>query len=402
MSDIFLVEDDARMTELLQHPLERAGHVLRVARSGESGLSALHERPADVIIVDIGLPDISGVEVLERIRRDHSRIPVIILTGHADLELAVEMMKKGAFDFLTKPVKPGALLATIDKAAALKRLLEVEVGGSRSAEGLERLLEQRSRELVEAQDRLSAVTARVSRLDQLSAAGRMASTMAHEVSNPMAAIQGYTELMLLHEELDPELSEAFTIIHRQCARVGMILRQYRNLTRLPAPIPSDTNVSGAVEDVLRLCTSYCVARKIRMQTDVKKDVRAVVDGPQLQQVLFNLVFNACQAMPDGGEIRAELREDTDEGWVMLSVRDTGVGIKREHLPRIFEDFFTTKEDCCGLGLSIVKDIVERHRGRIEVQSEPNKGSTFTVILPQRVPAAGAGDAATAPQAAARA
>ena len=208
MPEIVLMEDDERMTELLQQHLERAGHVLRVAHSGESGLKALHERQPDVIVVDIGLPDISGVEVLERIRRDYSRIPVIILTGHADLELAVEIMKKGAFDFLTKPVQTGALLASIDKATAVRRLLDQHAEDEQSRESLERLVEQRTREVVEYQERLSSISARVSRLDQLAATGRMAATMAHEVSNPMAAIQGYTELMLLREDLDEELLEA--------------------------------------------------------------------------------------------------------------------------------------------------------------------------------------------------
>ena len=88
--------------------------------------------------------------------------------------------------------------------------------------------------------------------------------------------------------------------------MGQILRQYRNLVRLPAPYPSDANVSTTLEEVLRLCTSYCVARKIRLLTELQKEVRAYVDAPQVQQVLFNLIFNACQAMPDGGEIRVEV------------------------------------------------------------------------------------------------
>lgn len=386
MANLIVIEDDERVAEVINIHLTRRGHTLHEARSGEDGLELVESADAQAVILDIRLPGMSGVEVLDRIRQRPAALPVIVLTGQVDVDLAVDVMKRGAFDFLTKPIKTANLVATVEKALAYKRLLDenarlLQENGDYQR-NLERMVEQRTRELQESQDRLLLLRNEMSRMDQMAMVGKMASAMAHEVKNPVVGVQGYSELLLMRGDLDDEVKEAFETILHQCHRVSQILTEFLNVTRPPAPQLVDTDLTATIEEIVRLTRPHCLFRAIKMVAEVGQGQRCEADASQLQQVLLNLIMNACHAMPDGGELRVSL--SVAGGTAEIAIADTGVGIPEDQLDRIFGDFFTTKERSSGtgLGLAIARDIVERHGGTIEVESRVGAGTTFRVLLPQ--------------------
>lgn len=388
MANILLIEDDERVADVIGLHLGKRGHQICEARNGEHGLDRLRGSEAETVILDIRLPGMSGVEVLERIRERDGTLPVIILTGQVEVDLAVEVMKKGAFDFLTKPIKTAALLATVDKALAFKKLLDenarlLQENGNYQR-NLERMVEQRTRELQDSQNRLLGLRSQMAHVEQLSMAGRMASAMAHEVKNPVVGVQGYAELMLLRGDLDGEVQEAFEVILSQCQRVSQIMTEFLHVTRPPAPDLCDTDLSATVQEILRLIQPYCLFRRITLRRSVEEGVRIHADASQLQQVLLNLLLNACHAMPDGGTLEAILT-GTPDGGAEIAVKDSGVGIPEDQIPCVFQDFFSTRRDSqgTGLGLAISQELVARHGGRIEIESQEGVGSTFRVLLPPK-------------------
>jgi len=233
-----------------------------------------------------------------------------------------------------------------------------------------------------------ALEQRVRVADKLAALHTLSAGVAHELRNPLSAMD--LNLHLLEEELKeraslPELGARYLhVLNAECRRLSVILDNFMKFAR-PRPLGlHEVNVSALLEHIMALMQFEAEERKIRLEEEVTEPLPPVLgDETAISQVLVNVIVNAFHAMPNGGlcRIAAEARHANGTEWVIVSVKDTGIGIKKEELARVFEPFYTTKSSGTGLGLAIAYRIMEDHGGTIQVSSTPGIGTTAVLTFP---------------------
>jgi len=221
--------------------------------------------------------------------------------------------------------------------------------------------------------------------EKLAALGTMAAGIAHEMNNPLGIITTRIEVMLMdaeQQQLPAQVLEDLTVLHRASQRVARIAAGLRSFARhTPGErVPVDLNT--VVEESLQLMQKPLAADDIQVVASLHPDLpRLLGDATTLHQVLMNLLTNAREAMPGGGQVRIETAPAERPGWIRLLVADTGPGIPADEISKIFDPFFTTKRTGTGLGLSVTYGIIQEHGGTIDVQSRPGAGTTFILSFP---------------------
>jgi signal transduction histidine kinase len=221
---------------------------------------------------------------------------------------------------------------------------------------------------------------------KLSSVGALASSVAHEFNNILTTIINYARLAQRAAD-DAGRAQALEKILKGSQRAATIINSMLGFARNTSTRREMTDLAGLVEEVLVLADKDLSKHRIHVERKFHGRPKASVVPAQIEQVLLNLIINARQAMPRGGHLRLEVRENAPAGTVEMRVGDTGVGIPPDRLRLIFEPFFTTKEPDAnghggtGLGLSVCRQIIEQHQGRIRVESLVGKGSVFTLKLP---------------------
>jgi signal transduction histidine kinase len=227
------------------------------------------------------------------------------------------------------------------------------------------------------------VERRMLEIEKFAATGRLAATLAHEVNNPMEAIKN--AIYLLSGSLPESAQPVYNILKSETERVARIVRQMLGLYRNTEQV-KPVNVNTLVEDTLLLLTRQLQRANVEVITDLRPLPDAIIAADQIRQVLSNIIINARDAMPNGGKLRIRTRhipgEDDLHGFVRIVIADTGTGIPQDMLRSIFEPFVTTKgEKGTGLGLWIVKGIIQNHAGKLVVRSRMGAGTVFKIDLP---------------------
>jgi PAS domain S-box-containing protein len=248
--------------------------------------------------------------------------------------------------------------------------------------------DNRTRQVVEVwediTERVSLQTQLV-RAEKLAAIGQLAASIAHEVGNPLQAIQGFLSLFL--EQCDPATPNRrfLELAEEEIERIVQVLARLRDLYRPRADVIAPVNLNDLIENVLLLTGKQMERHQVRVVRELNPHLPPVMCvSDQIKQVLLNLVLNAIDAMKDGGSLKVQTRAKRERGEVdavEIIVADTGVGIAPEQLPHLFDGLHTTKERGMGLGLYTSKAIIERHMGRISVRSSPGEGTAFVLSLP---------------------
>jgi signal transduction histidine kinase len=378
---ILIAEDDAASRAILSQILKQLGHQVIVTTDGEQAWGVFLAEDIPLLISDWMMPGLDGLELCRRIREDNraAYTYIILLTVLGGKANYLEAMKAGADDFINKPFD-------VDQLQARLRVAERILGLQRDLTRLELTQEQLVR-----QERLRAL-------------GEMASGVVHDLNNALVPIVGYTSLLLVKaDSLDDrakvrEHLQMIATAGEDASQLVRALREFyrhRDHTEVFEPVIVNellTTVVSLTEPKWRVQTQ-AAGRTIRLVTELQN--AGVVDGnsAELRDVFTNLIFNAVDAMPDGGTLTVRAIPDAATSSAVAEVSDSGTGMTPDVKRRCFEPFFTTKgQGGTGLGLARVYGIIQRHHGSIEIDSEPGRGTTMRIRLPLRTSGQRAGEA----------
>jgi two-component system sensor histidine kinase/response regulator len=370
--NILVIDDELGIRQGCQRALEPQGFTVETAATLQEGLRKIREADFDLVLLDVMLPDGRGIDLLNPIyEKDPDTVPVII-TGYATVELAVEAIKQGAYDFISKPFTSDLLLMTVNQGLEKRRL-------SLEAKRLQ-AIEHEAAELARAKEEIE-------RLDRFKTAFTL--TVAHELRAPITGLQSFL-LAMLKGYVSPDQQQE--ILQRAIERVQELLDLVDDLLNLAAakeelapPKRKVLSLADALEKVVPLLQTQAKEKGMTFTVEVHQRPLVEANPSQMGQLWTNLISNAVKYTPAGGRVTVTLEEK--DGWAIGTVKDTGIGIAPEDQAKIFEEFYRTPQAKeieyrgTGLGLPLVERIVEGHGGTIEVESALGQGSRFSFRLP---------------------
>jgi len=373
--NILVIDDELGIREGCKRVLKPQGFLIETAASLREGLQKVRAGSYDLVLLDVMLPDGRGVDLVEQIHAKDPNIVCVIITGYATVELAVNAIKVGAYDFISKPFTADLLLMTVNQGLEKRRL---SLEASRLQE-----VEREKDELVRAKEEME-------RLDEFKSAFTV--LVAHELRSPVGGAQSLVRTLLkgMAGELNEKQSD---LLKRVDLRLSGLLELVNDLLVLAksktlAPdkplerVELQPFFKGLIEHFLveaghkRITLDYQAPQELIV-------IRGNEDG--LQKVFGNLVGNAIKYTPEGGRVQVSLTVKDEQAEI--SVADTGIGIPEEDLARLGEEFFRAGNAKSsgivgtGLGMSIVKQYIQQFRGSLAAQSKVGEGTTFTVHLP---------------------
>lgn len=384
---VLVVEDDPRVQEVLELQLQDLGFHVMQASDGQEGLQRVQDASLhlDVIVLDLNLPLMHGIEVLEHVARLRPLVPVLVLTGYSNVEMAADVMRRGAFYYLTKPVNRHRLEAELQRALDHRALLldreRLAAENRRYQQGLERMVEQKSAELLQAHQRLLDVQSSLARADKADTLEIALTSVVHEVRNPLSVITASVELARLRGA-DPDTAESLDSVWMAARQIDGILLRTRGLG--PARVAQWERVvlAEVLDTAIALTRAHFVRAGVHARVRNEGPECIIADRGRMLQVLLNLILNACQAMKAGGDLELRATPADDPDFIRLEVRDTGPGIPPDLLDQVLRPFVTTRgSEGTGLGLSIAREICENHGGFLLLDSEVGQGTTATMLLP---------------------
>jgi signal transduction histidine kinase len=371
---ILIVDDERVVRHVCQLSLEQDSYTIFAAENGIKAMELLRSEPEIAIVLsDLKMPGMSGLELLHTIKRDFPHIEVIIMTGFATIENAIEAMKLGAYDFLLKPLKGEQIRLVINKCREKISLNRENLALKQANEKL--------RELQIAKDKFIAITS-------------------HELRTPVSHLRGYLAILNgedFHKLALEEKNECMRVITAAVLDLEEIVTDMADLLALEQGTLSLKREEINIKELLeQIAQEFRLAVQDRRQTMVShldcETCLLYADRLQIKVMISELIQNAIKFTPDFGRIDLFLFQEGE--FYVIAVRDTGVGIAPEDLGRIFEKFYEVQSSDhhsssktgfmgggLGLGLSLARAIAEAHDGGIKVQSAPNQGSTFQVFLP---------------------
>lgn len=377
-AQVLIIDDDPGMRSTLLDILEDAGYEVMGYGKGSEALDWLKKNPFDVVIVDIKLPDMDGMKLLEEIRLINPESAVIMMTGYASVESAVEALKEGAYGYVTKPFNLDEIKAIIKKA----------IWGIRLALENKRLIDDLQRSNIE----LIRVNQRFKEIDQLKS--EFLANMSHELRTPLNSVIGFSELILdgIDGEITPKQRRFLSNIHRSGKILLQLIDDILDMAKIEAGKiefhPEEVSLDSVIQAVKEITFPLAEEGRLHFEIEVSEgSPKVIADKRRLEQILINLVTNAIKFTPEGGSIKISVVEQ--EQVFQVSVSDTGIGMEEEDLGVIFEAFrqlessLTKRYKGVGLGLAITKKLVQMHKGKIWVESKLGQGSKFTFTLPKR-------------------
>ena len=368
---LLIVDDEIRVLDVLVKTFE-SDYSIYKATNGLDALEILKKSSVQVIITDERMPKMGGMSFLKSAREILPNTVNIILTAYTDLSVAIDAINSGiVYRYLVKPWDTEELRITIRQA--FERFDLFNDNKLLTQELLQKNLELQKKlvELKETQEKLL-------RTEKLAVVGQLTASIGHELRNPLSRIK--TAAALLKNEIkDPssETDELLKIVDNEVMISTKIINDLLDFSRERKPNLKPTNLNEVIINTLK---------RMRFPEDISIDQeldpsipQLNLDDGQIQQILINLIMNSIQATDNGGKIY--VRTIRSAASVDLIIKDTGCGIPQENLDKIFEPLFTTKPKGIGLGMSIVKMLVEKHEGHMQIQSRMNIGTTVTLSFP---------------------
>lgn len=374
---ILLVDDEANILATLSETLVASGFDVRTCKSGQEALSCLTAHRPEVMVTDLRMPDLNGLDLLKQVREQHPDLPVVILTGFGDMKSAVDALRLGAFDYLQKPIDAERLVQTLKNGLERHRLI------------------QENRDLI----------ARLTEANRFKI--EFLHSMSHEIRTPLGHITGFSEL--LEQTLEGLTDKQVRYLHNIQNAARKLLTLFDDTLRYIDLNNQKTTLNLApltiAEVFFRQQAAFAEALRMRNLTLDIHPIETVVmaDAFICEKVLEILLKNAVQFCPADSRIvlKADLKPEPDvadarrdallqgaaNAYLHLSVTDEGPGIAPKHQARIFDLFvqgdgsLSREHGGTGLGLALGSSLARLHGGIIDLQSAPGTGSTFTLVIP---------------------
>jgi len=357
---ILIIDDEEALRDGCRQALEKSGYTVLSAGEGIEGIKIARERKPEIAFIDLKMPGMSGMEIIEILSKDVPDIVLIMITGYATILSAVEAIQKGAYDYLPKPFSPDQL-RTVARRGLDHRNLKIE-----------------TRRLREEKERMEK---------------SFITFVSHEMRSPLVVIRQYIETLkaIAGDRFDKDVTDIIERCSKRIQGLEELIEHWLDLSRIEngtfAQKKETLKLSQITARVVEEMSPVCMAKGISLITDVPDNLLDIVgDEESLVRVFTNIIGNATKYTPEGGTITILARND--ESYVTVSISDTGSGIPHDKLPFIFEPFFRVrgKEERhkgSGLGLTFCKKIVESHGGEISASSKEGEGTSFIVKFPVR-------------------
>lgn len=394
---VLLVDDDEVDRMAVRRALRTSELAVDIteATTPKDARDLLQFKSFDCVLLDFRLPEQNGLSLVRQLRQSGVNIPIIVLTGQGDEQIAVDLMKAGASDYMVKTrVSADSLTQLLRNAIRVYRAEQREAAARDALRRTNELLREQNRELERQRQQIQAQNLQL--LEAYRIKSEFLATVSHELRTPLNAIMGFSQILVSQSKgkLNDYQQEMVQRIFTNGKNLLNLVNDILDLSRLEAKrlnlSTKPFNLHQLVKMTLAELQPLADEKSLRISVDFDlNDAMVVNDEHRLRQILVNLLSNAIKFTDEGG---VELRVNTpDEDRIMMSVTDTGVGIAPDSLPHIFESFrqidqtLRRQRSGTGLGLAIVHSLVEMMGGTITVDSELGQGSTFYLDLPRQVP-----------------
>jgi signal transduction histidine kinase len=387
---VLIIDDEEAARYGIRRALETQNYILREACDGAAALDLIAGFSPDVIISDINMPVMDGLTLLQHVNREEDRALVILITAYGSEEVAIEALRRGAYDYLAKPFNIEALRASVRNAVDNRRLIQQN--------------RAYNRQLVDTLEQLKRSQAALVQAEKIGSMGKLVAGVAHEINTPLGVLKSATDtieratqrFLESFEKQAPEtvaslkwlvdlLGTTVDQSHAACERIEHIVTKLRTFAQLDRAEYQRAHIHEGLESTIALLGHEMEG--IEVQCDYGEIPEIDCSPQQLNQVFMNLLLNAIDAIRQSDSAKGSIHIATrQEGeFVCVEIEDTGCGIPPENLDKIFDPGFTTKgtQVGTGLGLPICYQIVQGHQGRIEVASRPDQGTRFKILLPVR-------------------
>jgi signal transduction histidine kinase len=358
---ILIIDDEEALRDGCSQVLEKAGYAVLTAEQGIEGIKLAREHLPDMAFIDLKMPNISGMEIIEILSRDIPDIVLVMITGFATIVSAVEAMQKGAYDYLPKPFNPDQLRA-LAKRGLDHRNLKIE-----------------TKKLREEKDLMER---------------NFITFVSHEMRSPLVVIRQYIEALneIAGDRFDKDVKEIIDRCRKRIQNLEEMVKHWLDISRIEDGTFAQQKVCLSLDSIISLSveemTPVCRKRGISLETNISQKLPQIIgDAESLVRVLTNIIGNATKYTPEGGKITVTCQHD--EIYINVSIADTGMGIPPDKLLLIFEPFFrcggkNEKHSGSGLGLTFCKKIMESHKGCIAVSSKEGEGTTFVLTFPSQI------------------
>ena len=356
---VFVIDDDDIMLLSCRRILEKAGYQVETFSSGLDGIRRIEEVRPELLLVDLKMPELDGLQVIERVRSVDPDVVIAVITGYATISTAVDAMKAGAYDFLPKPFTPDELRLIVNRGHERWRL---------------------------------AMESRRLRREKEEAERRFITFVSHQLKSPLVAAKQYLDVLLFTSKGDmtPKTQEWLTRAQARLDEMLNLIHDWLELARIERGTPCEPGVASdlgeVVTEVVDAAGPQAEAAGVTLGAEIASEVGAVRgDRVSLGTIVSNLVGNAIKYNRVGGRVNVRIARDGERA--VLEVSDTGIGIPEESLPDLFREFYRVKSERTrdipgtGLGLAICKRLVTDLGGAIEAHSRTDEGTTFVVRLP---------------------